>query len=138
GRGALSRDGGEQLRRDPRLRPPQAREASARLVATVCEGLDGLPNPARILVIAPTSRTDAVDSGLVAPGRLDHLVEVPLPDPDEQREILELLKARMERDAGRTIFEPVDYRKALPMMGGMSGADITEILRRAVEEKVHQ
>src|SRR5262249_33142098 len=85
-----------------------------------------------------TRRTDAGDSALVAPGRLDHLVEVALPDVEEQREILELLKARMERTAGRTLFEPVDYRKALPMMGGMSGADITEILRRAVEEKVHQ
>src|SRR2546427_3111153 len=28
-----------------------------------------------------------------------------------------------------------DHRKILPMMGGMSGADITEILRRALEEK---
>jgi SpoVK/Ycf46/Vps4 family AAA+-type ATPase len=74
----------------------------------------------------------------VTPGRLDHLVEVALPDADEQREILELLKTRMERMAGRALFEPVDYRKVLPMMGGMSGADITEILSRALEEKVHQ
>jgi proteasome regulatory subunit len=138
GKGVLFLDEAEAMSLEHLLPPPQAREASARLVATVCERLDGLPNTARILVIASTSRTDAVDSALVAPGRLDHLVEVPLPDPDEQREILELLKARMERDAGRAIFEPVDYRKALPMMGGMSGADITEILRRAVEEKVHQ
>src|SRR5437899_2682731 len=29
-------------------------------------------------------------------------------------------------------------REILPMMGGMSGADITEILRRALEEKVHR
>src|SRR5439155_476350 len=80
------------------LRPqPQAREASARLVATLCDRLDGVPESARILVIASTSRTDAVDAALVTPGRLDHLVEVALPYADEQREILELLKARMER-----------------------------------------
>src|SRR5919197_3181392 len=138
GKGVLFLDEAEALSLEHLLPPPQAREASARLVATLCERLDGVSENARILVIASTSRTDAVDSGLVAPGRLDHLVEVALPDADEQREILELLKTRMEKTAGRTLFEPVDYHKALPMMGGMSGADITEILRRALEEKVHR
>jgi SpoVK/Ycf46/Vps4 family AAA+-type ATPase len=74
----------------------------------------------------------------VAPGRLDHLVEIVLPDADAQREILELMKARTERNAGRPLFETVDYRKILPVMGGMSGADISEIIRRALETKVHR
>jgi ATP-dependent 26S proteasome regulatory subunit len=138
GRGVLFLDEAEALSLEHLLPPPQAREASARLVATLCERLDGLANTARVLVVASTSRTDAIDSALVAPGRLDHLVEVPLPDADEQREILELLASRIERDAGRKIFEPIDYRKVLPLMGGMSGADITEIIRRALETKVRQ
>jgi transitional endoplasmic reticulum ATPase len=138
GKSVVFLDEAEALSLEHLLPPPQAREASARLVATLCERLDGVPETARILVIASTSRTDAVDSALVAPGRLDHLVEIALPDGDEQREITELIKARMERTAGRSLFEPVDYRKMLPMMGGMSGADITEILRRALEEKVHR
>jgi len=136
GRGVLFLDEAEALSLEHLLPPPQAREASARLVATLCERLDGVAKTARILVVASTSRTDALDSALVAPGRLDHLVEVPLPDADEQREILELLTSRTERDAGRKLFEPLDYRKLLPLMGGMSGADITEILRRALEMKV--
>jgi SpoVK/Ycf46/Vps4 family AAA+-type ATPase len=61
-----------------------------------------------------------------------------LPDADEQREILELISSRTERDAGRKLFDPIDYRTVLPLMGGMSGADITEILRRALETKVRQ
>jgi len=134
--GVLFLDEADALSLDHLLPPPQAREASARLVATLCERLDGVAKTARILVVASTSRTDALDSALVAPGRLDHLVEVPLPDADEQREILELLTSRTERDAGRKLFEPLDYRKLLPLMGGMSGADITEILRRALEMKV--
>src|SRR5437588_142336 len=138
GKDVLFLDETEALSLEHLLPPPQAREASARLVATLCERLDGVPETARILVIASTSRTDAVDAALVTPGRLDHLVEVALPDADEQREILELLKTRMERTADRALFEPVDYRKVLPMMGGMSGADITEILSRALEEKVHE
>jgi ATP-dependent 26S proteasome regulatory subunit len=137
GKAVLFLDEAEALSLEHLLPPPQAREASARLVATLCERLDGVPETARILVVASTSRTDAVDAALVQPGRLDHLVEVALPDADEQREILDLLKARMERTAGRQLFEPMDDRKVLPVMGGMSGADITEILRRALEEKVH-
>src|SRR5436189_1628710 len=134
GTAVLFLDEAEALSLEHLLPPPQAREASARLVATLCERLDGLAESARVLVIASTSRTDAVDSALVAPGRLDHLVEVALPDADEQREILELLKARMERTAARPLFEPVDHRKILPMMGGMGGADITVIPRRPLQD----
>jgi ATP-dependent 26S proteasome regulatory subunit len=119
------------------LPPPQAREASARLVAALCEKLDGVDPDARILVIGSTSRTDALDPALVAPGRLDHLVEVPLPDAAAQQETLELMRARTEHKAGHPLFAPMDYRKILPLMGGMSGADLSVILRRALASKVH-
>jgi ATP-dependent 26S proteasome regulatory subunit len=138
GRSVLLLDEADALSLEHLLPPPQAREASARLVAALCEKLDGMPPDARILVIASTSRTDAIDSALVAPGRLDHLVEVALPEPTEQREILELIRARTEKRAGRQLFQPVDYPKVLPMMGGMSGADISDIVRRSLEAKVHQ
>src|SRR5262245_19295602 len=47
----------------------QAREASARLVAALSEKLDGLEPFSRLIVVATTNRTDAVDPSLVAPGR---------------------------------------------------------------------
>ncbi len=136
GKAVLFLDEAEALSLEHLLPPPAAREASARLVAALCEKLDGL-QPGRVLVVGATSRTDAVDAELVAPGRLDHLVEIPLPDAEAQREIMELVKARTERNAERALFEPIDYRKVLPVMGGMSGADISEIIRRALEAKVH-
>jgi ATP-dependent 26S proteasome regulatory subunit len=121
------------------LLPPQAaREASARVNAALCEKLDALDPSARVLVIAATSRTDALDSNMVAPRRLDHLVEVTLPDANGQQEIMELIRERTEKRAGRTLFEPIDYRRVLPVMGGMSGADISEIIRRALETKVQR
>src|SRR5437763_13462727 len=110
-------DEAEALSLEHLLPPPAAREASARLVAALCEKLDAQRPGSRVLVIGATSRTDAVDAELVAPGRLDHLVEVPLPDAEAQREIMERIKARMERNAGRPLFEPTDYRKVLPDMG---------------------
>jgi ATP-dependent 26S proteasome regulatory subunit len=137
GKAVLFLDEAEALSLEHLLPPPAAREASARLVAALCEKLDALRPGSRLLVIGATSRTDAVDAVLVAPGRLDHLVEVPLPDAEAQREIMELVKARTERNADRPLFEAIEYRKVLPVMGGMSGADISEIIRRALESKVH-
>src|SRR5437773_8917241 len=101
--GVLFLDEADALSLDHLLPPPQAREASARLVAALCEKLDAVDAAARLLVVAATTRTDALDPALVAPGRLDHLIEIPLPDPDEQREILELIRVRTERNAGRKV-----------------------------------
>src|SRR5438477_7728916 len=137
GKAVLFLDEAEALSLEHLLPPRAAREAGARLVAALCEKLDALRPDGRVLVVGATSRTDAVDAELVAPGRLDHLVEVPLPDAEAQREILELMRARTERNAGRALFETIDHRKVLPVMGGMSGADISEIIRRALETKVH-
>jgi ATP-dependent 26S proteasome regulatory subunit len=137
GRAVVLLDDVDALALDHLLPAPQAREASARLVAALCEKLDALDPLASVLVVASTSRTDALDPALVAPGRLDHLIEATLPDAEGQREILDLIRARAERAADRELFEEIDYRKILPVMGGMTGADISEIVRRALESKVH-
>jgi ATP-dependent 26S proteasome regulatory subunit len=138
GPAVLFLDEADALALEHLLPPPQAREASARLVAALCEKLDAMDPAARMLVVASTSRTDALDPALVAPGRLDHLVEVALPDAAAQQEILDLIRARVERNAERPVFDRIDYRKILPVMGGMSGADISQILQRALETKVHR
>ena len=138
GPAVLYLDEAEALSLEHLLPPPQAREASARLVAALCEKLDAMQTAARVLVVASTTRTDALDPALVAPGRLDRLIEIALPQADDQREILELVRARTERKAGRSLFEKIDYDKILPVMGGMSGADISVIVRRALETKVRR
>lgn len=136
GPAVLFLDEAEALSLDHLLPPPQAREASARLVAALCEKLDAMSTTDRILVVASTTHTDSLDPALVAPGRLDRLIEIPLPDAVAQREILELIRLRTEKTAGRPLFETIDYDKILPVMGGMSGADLSVIVRRALEVKV--
>src|SRR5574341_1364713 len=71
GKGVLFLDEANALSLYHLLPPAQAREASARLVAALCEKLDGLDDFTPLLVVASTSHTDSVDSSLVAPGRLD-------------------------------------------------------------------
>lgn len=138
GKAVVFLDEADALSLEHLLPPPQAREASARLVAALTEKLDGLEDFSGMIVAAATNRIDALDSSLVAPGRLDRLIEVPLPEPSAQQEILDLVKARAERDAGRPLFASLDYGSLLPPMGGMSGAEISEIVRRALESKVHK
>jgi transitional endoplasmic reticulum ATPase len=138
GRAVLFLDQADGLALEHLLPPPQAREASARLVATICEKFDALDESARVLVIASTSRTDAIDPSLIAAGRLDHLIEVSLPDLPAQQEIFGIVRRRAEREAGRSLFGALDDRKILPLMAGMSGADIAEIVRRTLESKVHR
>lgn len=137
GRGVVYLAEADALSLEHLLPAGQAREASARLVAALCEKLDGLEPFSRLVAIAATNRTDSVDPSLVAPGRLDHLVEVTLPDGPAQLEILELCRARAEQAAGRRLMADLDYRSVLPPMGGMSGAEIADVLRRALEQKVH-
>jgi ATP-dependent 26S proteasome regulatory subunit len=137
GRGVVYLAEADALSLEHLLPAGQAREASARLVAALCEKLDGLEPFSRLVAIAATNRTDSVDPSLVAPGRLDHLVEVTLPDGPAQQEILELCRARAEQAAGRPLMTDLDYRSVLPPMGGMSGAEIADVLRRALEQKVH-
>ncbi len=137
GKGVVFLDEADALSLEHLLPPAQAREASARLVAALCEKLDALEDFSRLVVVAATNRTDAVDPSLVAPGRLDRLVEVPLPDGPAQQQIFELAKAQAEAAAGRRLVGDIDYRSVLPPMGGMSGAEVAEVLRRALEQKVH-
>jgi ATP-dependent 26S proteasome regulatory subunit len=137
GRGVVFLDEAGALSLEHLLPGGQAREASARLVAALCERLDGLAPFSRLIIVAATDRTDWVDPALVAPGRLDRLVEVMLPDGPAQQQILELTRAQAEQAAGRPLVADLDFRSVLPPMGGMSGAEIAEVLRRALEQKVH-
>lgn len=138
GKAVVFLDEADALSLDHLMPSPQAREVSARLVAALVEKLDGLNPSVRLLVIGATNRTDALDPSLVAPGRLDRIIEVPLPEPPAQREIVEICRKQAEEIAKRALFATLDYQLLLPPMTGMSGAEIAEIIRSALETKVHQ
>jgi ATP-dependent 26S proteasome regulatory subunit len=87
-------------------------------------------------VLASTSRPDGIESPLIAPGRLDHLIEVPLPEGPALREIVEIHRVRAETLAERPLFEPIEFESLVPRLAGMSGAETCEVLRRALEGKV--
>ena len=100
-RWTLSHQGEPYRAYDPDMLVGRAREQKR-----ICELLDGLRSFPSLLVVASTSRPDGIGSLLIAPGRLDHLIEVPLPDEPALREILEIPRKRAEALAERSLFEP--------------------------------
>jgi transitional endoplasmic reticulum ATPase len=117
-------------------RREMAHEASHRVVSTLLENLDGLRPLEGVIVVAATNTPDSVDAALLRPGRLDRLVEVPLPDADARAQILHVHLRRAEHRAGRKLFELSDWQRIVRATDGMSGAEIEEIVRRTLEARV--
>ena len=121
-----------------RAAPEELRAASRRLVNSIGEQLDDIGRSGDILAVASTNRPDAVDPTLIRPGRIDRLIEVPLPESDEKREILRIHLKRAEGIAGRPLFGDLDLDSILARTVKMSGADLAEIVQKVLEVKVQQ
>ena len=137
GKGIIFFEDAHALALDHVMAPERAREAAAPLLIGLCELLDGLRAVPGLLVLASTSRPDGIESPLIAPGRLDHLIEVPLPEGAAIRDIVEIHRMRAEKLAERALFEAIDFETLVPRLTGMSGGEVCEVLRRALEGKVH-
>src|SRR5262249_38793187 len=120
------------------LTPPRemAHEASHRVVSTLLENLDGLRPLEGLVVLAATNTPDSVDPALLRPGRLDRLVEVPLPDAEARDQILRVHIIKAEHRAGRQLFALSDLKRIVRATDGMSGAELEETVRRALETRV--
>jgi hypothetical protein len=87
--------------------------------------LDGLADDADVLFILTTNRPDILEPALAArPGRVDLVVELPVPDARGRARLLELY-AR-----GLTL-EGVDFARYVERTDGASPAYIKELLRKA-------
>ncbi|MBI3522660.1 MAG: 26S protease regulatory subunit [Chloroflexi bacterium] len=87
--------------------------------------MDGIADDADILYVLTTNRPDILEPALAArPGRIDLAVELPMPDADGRRRLLQLY-ARGLRLKG------VDLDRYVERTAGASPAYIKEMLRRA-------
>ena len=121
-----------------RAAPEEMRHASRRLVNSVAEQLDDIGRSGDILAVASTNRPDAVDPILIRAGRLDQLIEVPLPETDEKRAVLKIHMEKANAMAGRTLFADPDLDAVLARTVKLSSADLAEIVQKSLEEKVRQ
>ena len=87
--------------------------------------MDGLAEDADVLFLLTTNRPDVLEPALAArPGRIDQTVELPLPDPEHRRRLIELyargLTLRVE-----------DLDAVVERLEGASPAHVKELLRKA-------
>ena len=100
-------------------------EPTNAILFELLNGMDGLDEDHDVLFVLTTNRADLLEPALAArPGRIDQAVELPLPDADGRRRLLELygegLQLTLAGD-GSLIAE----------LEGVSPAFIRELLRRA-------
>ena len=116
------------------------------MVNTLLTELDGLDSRKGVYVIAATNRPDIIDPAMVRPGRLDKLLYVDLPGPDERAEIVTTMTRKLplgiteENEVGRSVnsdsSKEVVMRELLELVRsvrceGYSGADLASLVREA-------
>jgi len=113
-------------------------EATQRVIGTLLQNIDGLEANDNVMVVASTNRLKAIDPAMTRAGRLDRLVEVPLPDESGRSHILAIHLEKANTVADRKLFDKLDLDRITADTKDFSGADIAEIVRRTLEEKVRQ
>ncbi len=70
------------------------REVQRTLMQLLAE-LDGFDELEHVKIIAATNRPDILDDALLRPGRFDRIIEIPIPEEESRRAILELHLSKM-------------------------------------------
>ncbi|KAK3035705.1 hypothetical protein RJ639_033407 [Escallonia herrerae] len=106
--------------------------AADRVLNQLLTEMDGMNAQKTVFIIGATNRPDIIDPALLRPGRLDQLIYIPLPDEESRYQIFRscLRKSPVSKD--------VDLRALSRFTDGFSGADITEICRRACKYAIRE
>ncbi len=98
---------------------------SERVVSQFLTEMDGIEELRGVVVMGATNRPDILDPALLRPGRFDFKVELPLPDTNARRAILEV----HTRD--RPLSEDIDLAGLAERTEGLVGADLEGLCQRA-------
>jgi proteasome regulatory subunit len=86
--------------------------------------MDGFDNRGNVRIMAATNRIDMLDPALLRPGRFDRVIEIPLPDADARRAILQIHSRKMK-------LEGVNLDEVVRLTEETTGADLQAICREA-------
>jgi proteasome regulatory subunit len=87
--------------------------------------MDGFEDRGDIRIIAATNRFDMLDRAILRPGRFDRLIEVPMPDWDGRKRILEIHTREMNLD------DDVELATLASDTEGFSGAELASLSTEA-------
>jgi transitional endoplasmic reticulum ATPase len=109
-----------------------------RVVSQLLTELDGMENMHGVIVLAATNRADMIDPALLRPGRFDKIIQIPMPDKDSRRQILEITAKSIPAVADKNELDYVNLDKIAEITDGMSGADVAAIANTAVSIVIHE
>ncbi|MFL6477905.1 MAG: AAA family ATPase, partial [Nitrososphaera sp.] len=96
-----------------------------RVISQMLTELDGLEDLKGVVVIGATNRPDIIDEALLRPGRFDRILEVPAPDKEARKQIIQIHTKKKPLESN------VNLDKLIDMTEGMTGADIAALVNAA-------
>lgn len=95
------------------------------LLLQLLNEMDGLGEDVDVTFLLTTNRPELLEAALAArPGRVDHAVELPFPDADARRQLIELYR-------GNLVLDLSDPEEMVTRTDGVTAAFLKELLRRA-------
>jgi transitional endoplasmic reticulum ATPase len=96
-----------------------------RIIGQLLTELDGIEGRRGVVVVAATNRPELVDSAVLRSGRIDTLIELPMPNREARRDIFAI------HLRNRPIASNVSFDTLAKRTDGFSGADVENACRRA-------
>jgi len=109
-----------------------------RVVSQLLTELDGMQDMHGVIVLAATNRADMIDPALLRPGRFDKIIQIPLPDKDSRKRILEINAERVPYVKDPNSPDYVNFEKLAEATDNFSGADVAAISNTAVSFVIHE
>jgi SpoVK/Ycf46/Vps4 family AAA+-type ATPase len=115
--------------------------ASTRALSQLLNEMDGIQSRRNVFLIGCTNRKEMIDPAILRPGRLDQLIELPLPTYLDRVHILKVLQKYGQVNGNpmpmdnQVLDKLDDYAKCL---NGATGADLCSICREAALEALRE
>jgi transitional endoplasmic reticulum ATPase len=117
--------------------------STQRVVSQILTEMDGMEALYGVVVLAATNRPDMLDPALLRPGRFDKIIQVPPPDKDSRKQILEISANGITIDRKNTAdidhnLDHVNFDKIASDSEGFSGADVVSVVNTASSLAIHE
>jgi len=113
-------------------------QVTERVVSQLLTELDGMQEMHGVVVLAATNRADMIDPALLRPGRFDKIIQIPLPDKESRKKILEINAEEIPFEKDPNSPDYVNFNKLAEGTDGFSGADVAAIANTAVSFVIHE
>jgi transitional endoplasmic reticulum ATPase len=110
--------------------------ASTRALSQLLNEMDGIQSRKNVFLVGCTNRKDKIDPAVLRPGRLDQLIELPLPTLEDRIKIFHSIHKYNNMPMDESIVN--HFKQYAEQLEGRTGADIRSICRESALEALRQ